>query len=48
MLIDKMKSAFDLIKRNYDIINRVSGAFLILIGVAMMTGLMGRLLAILS
>lgn len=48
VLIDKMKSAFDLIKRNYDIINRVSGAFLILIGVAMMTGLMGRLLAILS
>ena len=48
VLIDKMKSAFDLIKRNYDAVNRVCGGFLILIGVAMMTGWMGRLLAILS
>ena len=48
VLIDKMKSAFDLIKRNYDTVNRVCGGFLILIGVAMMTGWMGRLLAILS
>ena len=48
VLIDKMKSAFDLIKRNYDTVNRVCGGFLMLIGVAMMTGWMGRLLAILS
>lgn len=48
VLIDKMKSAFDFIKKNYEVINRISGGFLILIGFAMMTGMMGRLLAILS
>lgn len=48
VLIDKMKTAFDFIKRNYDLINRVCGGFLILIGLAMMTGMMGRLLALLS
>ena len=48
VLIDQMKSAFDFIKRNYDTVNRISGGFLIVIGIAMMSGLMGRLLAILS
>ena len=48
VLIDQMKTAFDFIKRNYDTVNRICGGFLILIGLAMMTGLMGRLLGILS
>ena len=48
VLIDKMKDAFNLIKRNYDLINRISGGLLVIIGLAMMTGLMGRLLALLS
>ena len=48
VLIDQMKTAFDFIKRNYDTVNRICGGFLILIGVAMMTGLMGRVLALLS
>ena len=48
VLIDRMKSAFDFIKRNYDTVNRICGGFLILMGIAMMTGLMGRFLAILS
>ena len=48
VLIDQMKTAFDFIKRNYDSVNRICGGFLILIGLAMMTGYMGRLLAILS
>ena len=48
VLIDQMKSAFDFIKRNYDTVNRICGGFLILIGIAMMTGLMGRVLALLS
>ena len=48
VLIDQMKSAFDFIKQRYDFINRVCGGFLIIIGIAMMTGMMGRLLAILS
>ena len=48
VLIDKMKTAFNFIKQNYEIINRICGGFLVVIGVAMMTGMMGRLLAILS
>ena len=48
VLIDQMKTAFDFIKRNYDTVNRICGGFLIIIGIAMMTGLMGRVLALLS
>ena len=48
VLIDYLKSAFDFIKRNYETINKVSGGLLIGIGILMMTGLMERLLGILS
>ena len=48
VLIDYLKSAFDWIKRNYRIINLVSGGFLILVGILMTTGTLGRLLALLS
>ena len=48
VLIDYLKSAFDFIKRNYETINKVSGGLLIWIGILMMTGLMERLLGILS
>lgn len=48
LLIDKLKSTFDFIKRNYAIINTVSGILLILVGVLMATGLFGRLLSLLS
>lgn len=48
VLIDKLKSTFDWIKRNYRTINLVSGALLILIGVLMATGTLGRLLEALS
>ena len=48
VLIDYLKSAFNWIKRNYRIINLVSGALLVFIGVLMMTGTMGRLLSLLS
>lgn len=48
LLIDRLKGAFNAIKRHYDIINKVCGALLILIGVAMATGLLGRLLALLN
>lgn len=44
LLIDKLKSAFDFIKRNYKIINFVCGLFLVVIGVLMMTGQLGRFL----
>jgi cytochrome c-type biogenesis protein len=48
VLIDYLKSAFDWIKRHYDIINQVSGFFLILIGILMATGTMGRLIGLLG
>ena len=46
--IDYLKSAFNWIKAHYRVINILSGSFLILVGLLMATGLMGRLLAILS
>lgn len=48
VLIDYLKSAFDWIKRNYKIINAISGSLLILIGIMMATGTLGRLLSLLS
>ena len=48
VLIDKLKSAFDFIKRNYNVINTVSGILLILVGFLMMTGMLGRLMGLLS
>lgn len=48
VLIDTLKGAFDFIKRHYKIINMISGIFLIIIGVLMMTGIFTRLSSILS
>ncbi len=48
VLIDYLKSTFDFIKRNYEVINKISGGLLILIGILMATGLLGRLLGLLS
>lgn len=48
VLIDRLKTAFDWIKRHYNIINAVSGGFLIVVGVLMATGLLGRFLNLLS
>ena len=48
VLIDKLKSTFDFIKRHYRVINLVCGALLVAIGILIATGLLGRLLAILS
>lgn len=48
MLIDRLKLAFDFIKRHYKIINTVSGILLIVIGVMMAAGRMGQLLSLLS
>ena len=48
VLIDQLKGAFGWIKAHYSIINRVCGALLILVGVAMATGTMGRLLNLLA
>lgn len=48
LLIDKLKTTFDFIKKNYKVINIICGSLLILVGILMATGLMGRLLAVLS
>ena len=48
LLIDQLKGAFNWVKAHYDIINKVSGAALILVGAAMATGMLGRLLNLLS
>ena len=48
VLIDYLKSVFSFIKRNYNIINKICGVFLIIVGVLMATGTIGRLLAILG
>lgn len=48
VLIGYLKSTFDWIKRNYSIINMISGGLLVLIGLLMATGMFGRLLSLLS
>ena len=48
VLIDRLKSAFDWIKRNYKIVNILCGSLLILVGILMATGLMGLFLNALS
>ena len=48
VLIDYLKSTFNWIKKHYTVINAVSGAALILVGILMMTGTLGRLLNLLS
>ena len=48
VLIDKLKSALTFIKRHYHTINIVCGAALIVLGLAMATGLMNRLLTLLG
>lgn len=45
ILIQQLKSAFTWIKKHYTLINRISGGLLILVGIAMMTGLLNKLLA---
>ena len=48
ILIDKLKSAFNFIKKNYRIINIVCGCLLILVGILMATGAIGVLMNFLS
>ncbi len=46
VLIDRFKSTFDFIKKHYKVINTVSGILLILIGILLATGMIGKLIAI--
>ena len=44
LLIDRLKSTFDFIKRNYRAVNIISGSLLIITGFLMITGLMSRIM----
>lgn len=48
VMIDRLKTAFNWIKRNYGIINTVSGALLVLIGVLMAAGILEQMIGVLS
>ena len=48
VLIDKLKSAFNWIKAHYDVVNKVCGGLLVLVGVLMATGVLGRFLTVLN
>ncbi|MBE6984848.1 MAG: cytochrome c biogenesis protein CcdA [Ruminococcaceae bacterium] len=48
VLIDKLKSTFHFIKKNYKIINIICGSLLILVGILMMSGLLSKLLSYLA
>ena len=48
VLIDYLKAAFNWIKKNYRVINAVSGGLLVFVGVLMATGMLGRLVNLLS
>ncbi len=45
VLIERLKSTFDFIKQNYRIINMIAGGLLVIMGLLMLTGIMGQLLS---
>ena len=47
-LLDQLQGAFNWIKRHYRVINAVCGGLLILVGIAMMTGMLSALLGALD
>ena len=48
VLIDQLKGAFNFIKRNYEVVNKICGGLLIAVGVLMATGLLTRMLNLLN
>ena len=48
LLVDRLKGAFDFIKRHYRVINLISGLVLVIVGILMATGYMGYWLSLLS
>lgn len=48
IIIERLKSTFDFIKKNYRIINLISGGLLVIVGIFMATGLMGYFLSLLT
>lgn len=48
VFIDSIKGTFNFVKRNYEVINKISGIILIITGIAIMTGYLNRILSILT
>lgn len=48
VLIDQLEGAFTWVKTHYDIVNKISGALLVLVGALMATGLLGFWLRLLA
>ena len=48
VLIDRLKAGFDFIKKHYKVVNAISGGILIVVGICMMTGLLGRVIRLLG
>ncbi|WMJ24039.1 cytochrome c biogenesis protein CcdA [Paludicola sp. MB14-C6] len=48
VLIERLKTTFDFIKKHYRVINIVCGSLLILVGILMATGYMGYFLSLMS
>ena len=48
ILIDKLKQTFNFIKSNYNVINRISGIILVIIGISIMTGYLNKVLSLLT
>ncbi|MDR1069204.1 MAG: cytochrome c biogenesis protein CcdA [Gracilibacteraceae bacterium] len=48
VLIEQLKGTFDFIKKNYKVVNTFAGGLLVVVGILMATGLMGRFLALLT
>ena len=48
VLIDRLKGAFNWIKAHYRQVNLVSGALLVIVGILMATGMLGKFLTLLS
>lgn len=48
LLIERLKTTFDFIKRNYRVINMISGGILIIVGILMAAGFMGYFLSLLT
>ncbi len=48
VLMDRLKSVFGWFKKHSVLISRISGALLIILGILMMTGLLGRLLTLVA
>lgn len=48
LLIGRLKGTFSFIQRHYKVVNWISGGLLITVGALMMTGMLGRFLALLS